>query len=212
MDCSPPVSSVLGILWARILECVAIPFSSGSSQPRDWTWVPCIASRFFTIWATGVVLGLRGGVIKGKQAKSDHFSVNYPCLVMGNISREGSLHEELEIWVGGQETQVWSSALTPPGSHLQGLSPSQFLLSPTYKSWAVVDFLWDGACEGSLTPNHIWLCKVDVLVNEARLDTSHEFNTEHSANGDSGVARAGYDVLSILHQCPLGMLWPSYTL
>lgn len=43
-------------------------------------------------------------------------------------------------------------------------------------------------------------------MNEARLDTSREFNTEHSANGDSGVARAGYDVLSILHQCPLGML------
>ena len=212
MDCSPPVSSVYGILWARILECVAIPFSSGSSQPRDWSWVPCIAGRFFTIWATRLVLGLRSGATKGKQAKSDPFSVNYPCLVMGNISREGSLPEELEIWIGAQETQVWSSALTAPGSHLQGLSPSQFALSPTYKSWAVGDFLWDGAREGSLTPSHIWLSTVDVLVNEARLDTSPDFNTEHSTNGDSGVARAGYDVLSILHQCPLGRLWPSYTL
>ena len=35
MDCSPPGSSVLGILQARILEWVAIPFSRGSSQPRD---------------------------------------------------------------------------------------------------------------------------------------------------------------------------------
>ena len=35
MDCSPPGSSVHGILQARILEWVAIPFSSGSSQPRD---------------------------------------------------------------------------------------------------------------------------------------------------------------------------------
>ena len=35
MDCSPPGSSVYGILQARILECVAIPFSRGSSQPRD---------------------------------------------------------------------------------------------------------------------------------------------------------------------------------
>ena len=33
MDCSPPVSSVHGILQARILEWVAMPFSSGSSQP-----------------------------------------------------------------------------------------------------------------------------------------------------------------------------------
>ena len=35
MDCSPPGSSVHGILQARILECVPIPFSGGSSQPRD---------------------------------------------------------------------------------------------------------------------------------------------------------------------------------
>ena len=35
----------------RILEWLAYPFSSGSSQPRSWTWVSCIAGRFFTIWA-----------------------------------------------------------------------------------------------------------------------------------------------------------------
>ena len=39
MDCSPPGSSVHGILQATILEWVAIPFSRGSSQPRDWTQV-----------------------------------------------------------------------------------------------------------------------------------------------------------------------------
>ena len=42
MDCSPPDSSVHGILQARILEWVAISFW-GSSWPRDWTWVSCIA-------------------------------------------------------------------------------------------------------------------------------------------------------------------------
>ena len=40
MDCSPPGSSVHGILQARILEWVAMPSSSRSSQPRDQT---CIA-------------------------------------------------------------------------------------------------------------------------------------------------------------------------
>ena len=35
MNYSPPGSSVHGILQARILEWVAIPFSRGSSQPRD---------------------------------------------------------------------------------------------------------------------------------------------------------------------------------
>ena len=48
MDCIPPGSSVHGILQARILEWVAIPFSGRSSQLRDWTQVSCIASRFFT--------------------------------------------------------------------------------------------------------------------------------------------------------------------
>ena len=39
MNCSPQGSSVPGILQARILESVAIPFSRGSSQPTDRTWV-----------------------------------------------------------------------------------------------------------------------------------------------------------------------------
>ena len=52
MDGSLPGSSVHGILQARILGWVAIPFSRRSSGPRDWTWVSCIAGRFFTIWAT----------------------------------------------------------------------------------------------------------------------------------------------------------------
>ena len=48
---SPPCSSVQGILQARILECIVIPFSRGSSWPRDQTQVSHIAGRFFTIWA-----------------------------------------------------------------------------------------------------------------------------------------------------------------
>ena len=50
--CSPPGSTVHGISQVRLLECVAIPFSRGSSQPRAWTWVSCTACRFFTVWAT----------------------------------------------------------------------------------------------------------------------------------------------------------------
>ena len=39
MDCSPPGSSVHGILQPRILEWVGILFSRGSSQPGDQTQV-----------------------------------------------------------------------------------------------------------------------------------------------------------------------------
>ena len=52
MDCRPPGSSDHGILQARILEWVAIPFSRGSSGLRDQTRVSCTAGRFLTIWAT----------------------------------------------------------------------------------------------------------------------------------------------------------------
>ena len=34
-----------------ILEWVAYPFSMGSSQPRNWTGVSCVAGGFFTNWA-----------------------------------------------------------------------------------------------------------------------------------------------------------------
>ena len=45
-------SEVHGILQARILQWIAIPFSRGSSRPRDQTQVFHTAGRFFTIWAT----------------------------------------------------------------------------------------------------------------------------------------------------------------
>ena len=41
-----------GILQARMLEQVAVPFSRESSQPRDQTQVSPIAGRFFTSYAT----------------------------------------------------------------------------------------------------------------------------------------------------------------
>ena len=31
---------------------ISIPFFKGSSWPRDWTWISCIAGRFFIIWTT----------------------------------------------------------------------------------------------------------------------------------------------------------------
>ena len=52
VDCSLPDSSVHGILQAKILEWVAILFSRGSYQLREWTWVSNIADRSITVWAT----------------------------------------------------------------------------------------------------------------------------------------------------------------
>ena len=52
MDYSPPVTSVHGILQARILMWVAISYFRGSSWHRGRTQVSCITGRFFTVWAT----------------------------------------------------------------------------------------------------------------------------------------------------------------
>ena len=56
MDCSLPSSSVYGILQARVLECVAISSSRGSSQTRDQTHVSCISRWALYLWVTGETL------------------------------------------------------------------------------------------------------------------------------------------------------------
>ena len=56
MGSSLPGPSVHGISQARILEWVAISISKGSSWPRDWTCISCIAGRFFSSEPPGKLL------------------------------------------------------------------------------------------------------------------------------------------------------------
>ena len=70
MDCRLPGSSVHGILQVRILEWVAIPFSRGSSQPKNRTQVSCMTSRFFTIWATREALCVSWVISKARNKSS----------------------------------------------------------------------------------------------------------------------------------------------
>ena len=67
-----------GILQARILEWIIIPFSRGSSQPRDRIQVSCTAARFFSIWVTREPHDLT--------LASKHFEVDFlirrcPCFI-----------------------------------------------------------------------------------------------------------------------------------
>ena len=53
IDCGLPGSSVHGIIQARMLECIAISFSRGSSWPRDWThvsYVSCTGRQVLYHW------------------------------------------------------------------------------------------------------------------------------------------------------------------
>ena len=75
--------TVHGFLQARILEWVAFPFSSGSSQPRNQTRVSCIAGGFFTNWTvreafiavtkTRIKNGSTGDFCGGPVGKTVHF-------------------------------------------------------------------------------------------------------------------------------------------
>ena len=65
MDHSPPGSSVHGIIQARILEWVAMPFSRGSSLPKDRTcvsYVSCISRQIlYHLGAQDVLIYVRAG-------------------------------------------------------------------------------------------------------------------------------------------------------
>ena len=55
LECSPPGSSVHGILQARILEWVATSFSRGSSWPKNGTRVSCIGRYILYHWAVNKI-------------------------------------------------------------------------------------------------------------------------------------------------------------
>ena len=74
VDCSPPSSSVHGILQARILEWVAISFSRGSSQPRDRTQVSHIAGRRFNLCTTELQM------IRLRVGEGNGTALQYSCL------------------------------------------------------------------------------------------------------------------------------------
>ena len=76
MDCSPPGSSIQGILQTRIPEWVAMSFSTGSSRPRNRTQVSHIAGRRFNLWATreALMISRENFKLTGKTVHSFMFS------------------------------------------------------------------------------------------------------------------------------------------
>ena len=96
MDCSLPGSSVHGILQTRILEWVAIPFSRGSFQPKDWTWFSCIAGRFFTVSTTKETLKVISLYLK-RHRKSVKQMNDREALCFGRITL-AAVHRRYLSW------------------------------------------------------------------------------------------------------------------
>ena len=83
--CDPMHYTVHGILQARILEWVAVPFSSRYSQLKDQTHVSCIVGGFFTTELPGKPISQSSEVI------TDNPTVN-----PGDSSGQQSPHDHLE--------------------------------------------------------------------------------------------------------------------
>ena len=128
MDCSLPGSSVHGISQARILEWVAIPFSRGSSWPRDWNRISCISGRFFIIWVTREAhnlneyksLPMRPGVLRfmGSQRVGHGWATDLiwwdTSCVLSHVSR---------VWL---LATLWT-VCSLPGSSVQGILQARIL-------------------------------------------------------------------------------------
>ena len=116
MDCSLPGSSVHGILQARILEWVVIPFSRRSSQPRDWTCSSHIAGRFFTIWATR----------EAPREVGNRSLQNIPLVIFRRLESSPF------FWEAPGSIHLWITVMVPLWDNLR-----QVLFNPFYR-WKIV--------------------------------------------------------------------------
>ena len=117
MDCSPPGSSVHGILQARILEWVAVSSSMGSSQPRDQihvSYVSSLVGGFFTTSTTGKVEW------PSKQWFSKYSplgnSISITCRLGGNTRSQAppQIHWVKKLWGWSPGTCILTTPSHPP--------------------------------------------------------------------------------------------------
>ena len=123
IDCSLPGFSVRGILQGRILEWVAIPFRRGSSQPRDQTWVSCIAGRFFTFWA--------------KNKKELCYKLGFH--INERVTRNAETHRNTD-WILGDQLELRASSSSKDSFEWEYLE--NMFSEPSYKCTRVPSTHW----------------------------------------------------------------------
>ena len=139
--CSPPDSSAHGIIWARILEWVHIPFSRGYFQPRDGTQVSCIACRFFIIWATRVAQK-KYYLTPTVDPSPLHFTFPFHFLEQKHF--KGTL---LRLWSKKKKERVWSKYPQHVGFYLGACRKFSCLTGNLLKKKIIFIYLF--GCTGS---------------------------------------------------------------
>ena len=120
MDCSPPSSSVHGILQARILEWVAISFSRESSPPRDRIQVSHIAGRHFNLCTTREALKYKNTVSQKTSFRDTELQIQ--VLTASKISKGGKgARLKEEGGGGGRGGEGWPYRRLLPPTDTQAL-------------------------------------------------------------------------------------------
>ena len=115
MDCSSPGSSVHGILQARILEWIAIPFFMGSSGPRDRTWVFCIAGRFYHLSHHGSPLMYKIPLNLSPGCTAAYFS----RLGLGSSKQFSVTHPDYTLFLYSKQTAIaYCNRMSPQADEL----------------------------------------------------------------------------------------------
>ena len=109
LACQAPLS--MGILQARILEWLAIPSSTGFSQPRsnwDRTQISHTAGRFFTIWATREVHEYWRGQPIPSRGSSQHRNWTRMSCITGGFFTEWATREApiFALWDSGKWAEL----------------------------------------------------------------------------------------------------------
>ena len=155
-DCSPPGSSVPGILEWR-----AIPFSSGSSWPGNQTWVSYIAGGFFTIWGTRDWIASPATFVRwGPRPPPSLFRQGFCEAVTGNGGHQDRvLVARIGVFIRRHQVLLSSTTRGHSGKeavHKPGREPS---LEPSHAGTWSSDFQPPELCKNKfllLKPPSVW--------------------------------------------------------
>ena len=169
MDYSPLGSSVHGILHARILEWVAIPFSRGSSPPSDWTQVTWVAGGFFTIWEISdswCVAETTTILLSNYFAKQNKTTTTAKVKLKKKKPKvDVHLPQHCVLWVVSWEA-IWSHLMGVLGANLQGWTSRDVkrgLQQPELSSWQT-GFLVTVVPKYKSQPVNLSICRSKTLA------------------------------------------------
>ena len=141
MDCSPPDSSVHGILQARILDWVAMPSPRGSSWPRGWTH-PCLLCLLHC-QADSLLCCLRSLSYFLVSTKTS-FYLSSKLYIIRNFSEASITYNTAKTTLGGslwdkevivEPISISSLWLTRASNLEQVINPFQLMARNSWENW-----------------------------------------------------------------------------